>query len=94
MAKETETNRSRGGLYCIAPGCSNNELYRIKTAGVMIHFHTFDKKTSPQVLASCLKTSDRLSRDMYFRQWVHEASDNVCIKSFIYTSYNASQEYK
>ena len=34
---EKQTTRSRGGSYCIAPGCSN-ELYRAKAVGVIVHF--------------------------------------------------------
>uniref|UniRef100_A0A8D0D4G2 THAP domain-containing protein 1 n=1 Tax=Sander lucioperca TaxID=283035 RepID=A0A8D0D4G2_SANLU len=46
MAEETETNRSRGGSYCISPGCSN-ELYRAKAAGVTIHFHKLPLTRKP-----------------------------------------------
>ena len=59
MAEETETNRSRGGSYCIAPGCSN-ELYRAKAAGVTIHFHRLPLTRKPGFIAFNKTESDTL----------------------------------
>ena len=51
--------RTRGGSFCIAPGCAN-EFYRVKESGKKVHFHKIPVKR-PQLLRRWLAALKRLS---------------------------------
>ncbi|KAL7392482.1 hypothetical protein ABVT39_025372 [Epinephelus coioides] len=56
-SKGEDERRTRGGSFCIAPGCSN-EFYRLKEGGKLVHFHVLPMRR-PQVMRRWLSALKR-----------------------------------